>query len=361
MKRDTLLTAAVGAAILIAAAALTAWPDAPAEPEAPGPHPRTVRVAEVADSTAGNTVRLAGVTRAVRRAELAFTVPARLASRPVEIGDRVAAGQALASLDDHEYRLAADAASAALAELEVRLAQAERDLDRVARLADARAATTEELEQTRAATAALTAARDAARARLEETRRLCREAELRAPFAGTVTGVAAEPGEWVEPGRTVVELAGDGAVEVLVEAPESVRSRIAIGSDVRVELPFTGFIAAGRVTRAAAAAAGPGRLFPVEVELEADARLVPGLAAEVVIPLEGEPELTVPLQAVVNPGAASPSVFRVSGGRAEEVAVGLGRIHGDRIAVTAELAAEDLVAVTGHAALTTGDAVEVVR
>ncbi|HSM13706.1 MAG TPA: efflux RND transporter periplasmic adaptor subunit, partial [Thermoanaerobaculia bacterium] len=201
---------------------------------------RPVRVAPVERVEAGRELAFPGVTRAERRAALAFTQPARVAERPVEVGDRVEAGQVLARLDADEYRLAEQSAAAAVAELDVRLAQAERDQARVEQLAAARAATAEEVEQTAAATAAIRAAHEAATARLGETRRRLDEAVLRAPFAATVTAVRLEPGEWAAPGAPVVELAGRGAVEVRVEVPESIRTDLAAGDPVRIALPMTG-------------------------------------------------------------------------------------------------------------------------
>ncbi len=163
----------VGLSILGVAAAFSAWPQRPdgdAEPRVPSP--RVVRVATVESGASVRELRLPGVTRAARRASISFTLPARLASRPVEVGDRVRAGQVIATLDDREFRHAELAARATVAELSARLEQALRDLDRNQRLAAARAATSEELEQSRAAVAALQAAHDASSARLEETRRL---------------------------------------------------------------------------------------------------------------------------------------------------------------------------------------------
>jgi RND family efflux transporter MFP subunit len=277
----------------------------------------------------------------------------------VEVGDRVAAGQAVATLDDREYRLADEAATAALAELDVRLGQLRRDLERAERLEAARAATAEEVEQVRSVVAALEAARLAATARRDEAARLRGEAVLRAPFDATVTGVMVEPGEWVAPGRTIVELAGRGGVEVTVEVPEGLRHRVAPGSRVVVSLPFLDREVSGEVSRVADAAQGAGSLFPVEVTLEPDDGLVAGLAAEVVLVLGGACELTVPLAAVVDPGGGRPAVFRVAGGRAERVPVRPGRVVGDRLTVDGELRAGDAVAVSGHTALADRDLVEV--
>lgn len=351
----------VGLIFLGSALALSLWPDAAADgavaPSAREAH--VVRVAPVESRLAGRSLRLPGVTRAERRATLSFTVPARLAEREVEVGDAVRSGQLLASVDDREHRHAEQAAAAALAELETRLGQARRDLDRTARLADARAATDEELEQVRSAAGALEAAHAAAAARLGETRRLLREARLVAPFAGTVTAVYLEPGEWAAPGHPVVELSGRGGLEVRVEAPETVRARIGEGSPVAADLPFLRASVPGRVSSVADAASGAGGLFPVTVRLAPAEGVVAGLAAEVVLFLDPEPHLSVPLAAVVDPGSSRPSVFRIRGGVAERVAIRPGYLIGDRLTVDAELADGELVAVAGHTALADRDRVEV--
>jgi multidrug efflux pump subunit AcrA (membrane-fusion protein) len=174
-----------------------------------------------------------------------------------------------------------------------------------------------------------------------------------------VTAVHLEPGEWAPPGYAVVELAGDGALEIPVEVPESAVGRLAVGQKVSVTLPFVGLEIQGEITRLSSVSLGAGGLFPVEVRLETRPGLAAGLAADVVLPLEAEPALTVPLKSVLNPGSSNPSVFRIVDGRAERVAVRPGQLLGDRIVVEGPLAAGDRVAVAGHTALADGDPVEV--
>jgi len=361
MAAQRLTTLVTGTLILAVAIAIAAWPDASApETDRATAKARAVQVAAVESGDGTREVRLPGVTRAVQRAELAFTVPARVATRPVDVGDAVRAGQTVATLDDREYRLAERTAAAALAELDVRLAQARRDAERVRRLVEARAATAEEREQVEAALAGLEAARDASAARLDESSRLLDEARLTAPFDATVTAVHVEPGEWAAPGRPVVELAGRGALEVRIEVPESVRPRVVRGSSVHVELPMLGIATAGTVDSVADAATGPGGLFPVVVRLDATPDPVAGLTAEVVLTLSEEPTLTVPLAAVLDSGSDRPSVFRIAAGRAERLEIIPGRVLGNRIEIrAADLAAGDRVAVVGHTALADGDVVEV--
>ena len=360
MNRSQLATILTGSAILATAVGLAAWPDPSAE-NSKVRAVSTVTVVQVRTTSEARLLRLSGVTRAADRARLSFAVPARLATRPVEVGDAVRPGQVLGTLDDREYRLAERAATAALAELEVRLTQARRDLERVERLVANEAATDEELERMLASVGALEAAHDAAAARLAETSRLTQEGVLHAPFAGTVTAVHLEPGEWVSPGAPVVEIAGSGAVEVVVEAPEAVRSGLVEGAEVTVDLPFQERKVRGTVTAIAAAAAGPGHLFPVEVTLDRSESVAAGLTAEVVFSLKSKPELVVPLEAVLNPGSSRPAVFRVADGRVSLVPVRLGRVTGDGITVQAELTDGDRVAVSGHTAIADGDTVEVSR
>lgn len=359
MDRQQLITTIVGTTLLGSALVMTARSDTVQTKDEETIVPLRIAVAAVEPARSGRTVRLPAVTRAADRAHLSFPIPARLATRPVEVGDRVRAGQTIAVLEDSEYRLAHRAAVASLSELEIRLDQALREAQRTAELAELEAATTEELERVRATASALEAARDAAAARVAETDRLLSESTLEAPFAGVVTAVHAEPGEWVAPGGPVVDLAGEGAVEVVVEAPESVWAHIAADQPATVTLPLIDREVSGTITRVASVSAGSGHLFPVEITLAEKPGVVAGLAAEVALPLASSDELTVPLKAVLNPGSSTPSVFRIVDGHAEQVPVEVGRMIGDRITVEARLAIDDLVAVAGHTALADNDRVEV--
>jgi RND family efflux transporter MFP subunit len=345
--------------LLGTALAMTARSDSATETERPHTAPRRVEVAAVEVQSTDRSLRLPGVTRSAERAQLSFSIPARVASRPVEVGDRVPEGAIVATLDAHEFQIAEQASAAALAELEVRLAQAEREQQRTERLAAVEAATVEELEQTRAAAAALASARDAAAARLAEARRLLAESTLRAPFAGTVSAVHVEPGEWASPGRPVIELSGSSQVEIMVEVPESAWTRLEVGQPVAVQLPFLGIETEGRISRLSSVAGGPGGLFPVEITLADHDQIVAGLAAQVTLPLESQHRTTVPLRSVLNPGSSRPAVFRVVDGRAERVWVTIGQVVGDRVTVDGALREGDLVATAGHTALADRDPVEV--
>lgn len=399
MKRSLTraLPLVIGAVLLLGAVALTRSADTSAVSTAAAAADAVpqVRVATLAaaEETSADRARFSGTVRAARRAELSFEVAGRLAARAADIGDRVRAGQVLARLDAVELGNAATAAEATLTEVQARLDQETRERERVEQLFEARAATPEEREQAAATVDSLVAARDRARAQASEARRRRGRAVLTAPYDGVVTGVRAEPGEVLPVGRPVFEISGDGRLEVEVGVPESMLGALeALPPDAAVEvvLPFAGpssggVTVPGRLRSVGRSAAGPGRLYPVVVDLAVPAaatgpRIAPGMAAEVLLPSfgaagsatgdggEGGSLLSLPLNAVVNPGGREPSVFVVRAPTSsapetvERVPV---EIHGWRdrhvVATAPGLAVGDRVVVAGQSALTPGDPVAVAR
>lgn len=348
-------------AILLALGACRGAEDARA---VDGPPVKRVRVARVEVAAETREVRFAGVIRAADRADLSFPLGARLAARPVEVGDRVGAGQVVARLDAREMSNAVDAAVAAVEEVAANRRGVDKDLEREESLFAVEAATREQVDRARERAVALAAAADAARSRLREARRLQTEASLVAPFAGTVTRVAAEPGEFVRPGQTIVTLSGRGALEVEVGLPESMAAELAVGAEVEVELPLAGGrVLAARVERVGRASEVGGGLFPAVVALDPGDDLLPGMTAEVIFRVGGQSSglLAVPLAAVLNPGGRRPEVFRLDGDRVTRTAVEVEALVGERVAVRGDLEPGAEVVVTGHTSLLDGDRVEVIR
>jgi RND family efflux transporter MFP subunit len=304
--------------------------------------------------------RFAGVTQAKNRAVLSFAVPARVAERPVTSGSHVALGAVLARLDDGEFRNAVDLARAAATELKAQWEQACRDRRRIAKLTESRVTTVSDLEKATTREKSLEASLEAATAKLKEAQRLLKETVLKAPFAGTVTGLSIQPGEWAVPGQPAIELTGDGDMELVVEVPESVVTRLSVGQPVQVLLPFAdNRKIPGRISTVARAAISAGRLFPVKVDLTATPGLTAGLTAQLLVELAAENEMTVPLAAVVNPGASQPFIFIYYRGRVSRRPVTLGSIINDRIVVQGAIAEGDRVVVSGQSQLADRDQVKV--
>lgn len=332
-------------------------------PPAAGPAASTVkkvRVATVETASDPRQLRFSGITRAAQRAKLSFSLGARLKSREVEVGDVVKRGQILARLDDNEVKNGLATARAGLAEAQARRGQMGRDVERVEKLAAAKAATPEELEKTRTGLESLTAGEEVAASRLREVERLQSETVIRAPYDGTVTEVLAEPGEFVGPGKVILTLSGEGDTEVQVEVPEGLLPQLRPGAEVPVRVAMVGEApVAGTIRSLGRSAAGPGQLFPVVVALDPAAKVPPGATAELGFRIGEEAALSVPVGAVVDPGGRRPAVFKIEGGAVRRVAVEIGSLLGGRVTVTGALQAGDRVVVGGQRGLLDGDAVEV--
>ena len=362
MGKQRVISIIVGLSLFGAAVVLWGRSE-PVPPEPVAANARPVRVDIVEKRTFDRQVRFSGITRARRRAMLSFTVPARMASRPVRTGQPVKSGDVIARLDDEPFRNALCSAEARLAECKTRVSQAARDHRRILRLVAEKAAPEEELEKVVAAHDALKAGEAAARAQCEEAMRQLRETVLKAPFSGTITAVYLEPGEWASPGRPVVEISGAGDLEIEIQVPETVLAGLRMEQPVNVVLPFAGTGTGsvdGRIVLISGAASGPGRLFPVRIQLAGQQGIVAGMTAEITVQVAAEDQLSVPLKAVVNPGGGVPVVFRLANNQVQRLAVALGAIADGRVAVAGSLKAGDHVVIEGQTALVDGDGVEVV-
>jgi len=319
--------------------------------------PRRVATGRAAFGASRSRFRAQGVTRAQQRAALSFTLPGRLLSRPVQAGDRVSAGQLLARLDARSYGHGAQAAEASARKATAQLALNERDLARLDALANAMAISADQVDRIGSAVDAARASRDAADVHLLEAQRTLRETELRAPFAASVVAVHLEPGEFAAAGTPVIELSGEGGLEIEVDVPGRIASHLRIRDTAQVRFPLDPARGAtARITSVSERAAGRGRLFPIVVSVDA-AGVQHGSAAEVMFEFEAPPDLTVPAAAIVAPAGVDASVFRVREGRAERISVALGHLSGARVAVVGELDAEDRLITAGYTGLIDGERV----
>ena len=356
----------VFAGVVLVATLTAAVSDSEAGAPAAGRVPR-VRVAEVV--SAPNTVEEAYSGRVVSPSEgaLSFTVGGRVLELPVEGGQTVQAGDIVAVLDRQGWELAEQEAEAAMARVEVELEQARRDLDRARALGTA--VTQEEVEQRLTGVGALEAERRRLRAGLSETRRLLREAVLRAPYSGVVTDRFVRVNEVVSPGTPVAQLSGNATLyEVDILLPESAIGRIALGDEVRVEFPLSDISGLpGRISRISAHASARGGLFPVKIVVN-DAPgvtggvLRPGIQARVHFSYGvNETDLLVPVGAVVSDPRGGAVAYRIAGEVVRETPLRVNKLIPQGAVVTGGLEAGNQVVVSGHFTLSDGQQVEVSR
>jgi membrane fusion protein, multidrug efflux system len=190
-------------------------------PPAPATLPRAVRVQAVTADTAAVEQTYTGVVRARYETDLAFRVGAKIVSRHVEVGQRVAAGAVLFRLDATDYRLAVKAAEADLTAAEAEVVQATAEDARNTRLRGTGAVSLSEWDKTRSARDVAVGRRARAREALTLARNRLAYCELTADADGVITALPAEAGQVVAEGQVVARLARDGEREAVVSLPEN--------------------------------------------------------------------------------------------------------------------------------------------
>lgn len=343
-------------AMTLFAAACASAPAAPSDPI----EPLRVRVADVVEGLSAEGPVLHGVTRSTDELTAAFVVSGRVATVGVRVGDRVEAGQVLATLDATPFARRVEALERSIEGAQTTLAQADRDLKRLEALEGTRSVTPQQTEQLRAQVDRGRADIAALRAQLSEASWARSQATLRSPLTGTVVRRSLDPGSVASPGGNAFVLRASDGVELELGLPEAQLDALAEGDRVTVSFPLSGLPDRLGDVVTVADAATPGGLFPVRVALVGD-DLRAGLTATVAAPARDDGVLAVPLTAVVSPSGTDTWVHRVRDGQVERVDVQTGAVREDQLEIRGALAPGDEVVVSGHAGIATGTEVEVVR
>jgi RND family efflux transporter MFP subunit len=320
-------------AALVLAACST---EAPAPAEEP---PVAVRVAAATAAAALDRFVAVGTVRLRREGALGFSSPGRVAAILVDEGDRVKAGQILATLD-----LVTVNADLAAASAERTRAAAE--LKRVRELFAKGWLTQARVDAAEAAYRAAAASTDAAAY-------AARTAQIRAPADGIILSRDAEAGQVVPAGAAVVSF-GDDSKGFVLRAPLTDRqvAGLATGGSAEVRIAALGDTSmTGRIVEIAGRADAATGTFDVEVALPSDPRLRSGQIGEAVFARAIESRGTavvVPSKAVFAARAGEAFVYVVdaSAGRVRARKVVPGETGDDGTIILAGLAAGERVATT---------------
>ena len=181
---------------------------------------RAVRTLTVSAGQSGGTHEYAADVRARTEVRLSFRVGGKIASRAVEVGQRVRAGQVLAQLDPADLKLGQESANAALRAAQASHEFAQAEFKRYKDLRDQGFISAVELDRRETNLSAQRALWEQARAQANVQGNLASYTQLVASSSGVVTGVDAEAGAVVATGASVVRLALDGPRDAVFSVPE---------------------------------------------------------------------------------------------------------------------------------------------
>jgi membrane fusion protein, multidrug efflux system len=333
MSRAT-FRARVAQAIVAAAAIAVAACGHEKAPAAVSPagSPRKVATAEVGRAGAPAELTVPAVVRARQRAVLSARLPASVLALPFREGDRVGAGAVLVRLDDAALRAAVSAAQASVM-------TAETDRTRTEALLAKGAATPREREEADSRTAIAGAALAGARETLDYT-------VVRAPFAGVVVARPVHVGDVVSPGAALIEVEGDGGLELEATLEEGMAAAVRPGLAVTAQVDGQPGPVKATIRSLSPAADPATHRFLVKADLPRSPGLRSGLFARLALPVDAgdEPPLTVPASAVFARGGLT-GVFVVKEGAARLRWVAVGRTSAGLTEIRAGLDAGERVAL----------------
>ncbi|OCX93283.1 MAG: efflux transporter periplasmic adaptor subunit [Pseudomonas sp. K35] len=313
-------------------------------------------------------------------AQVGSEITGVIAVRHVREGDAVNAGDLLLELRDDEQRARLREAEAALRQLidssrpqaqatlreaQNNLEQADRELQRRETLFERKLLASEALEQARRATLTARVVRDRARfaaaavgeggseeqvlrQRLEAARANLAKARIHAQVDGIVQTREVEPGDLVQPGRTLLTIARSGSSEILLPLDEKNLAPIELGQAARIIADaYPDRVLPARVSFIAPSVDTARGTIDVHLDLLEPADFLrQGMTVSVNIETgRREQALVLPNDALRARDGTRAQVLRVNDGVVERVGVRLGMLGTALSEVSEGLAAGDLVLI----------------
>jgi RND family efflux transporter MFP subunit len=336
-----------------------------AEESADAPIP--VNVMHVEPAPADNLLVLPGDARAFAETTIFARTSGYLSEWKVDIGDRVKAGQELATIDNPELddQLAAAKAKVEALKSDVRVAQTNADFakvsaDRWASAAPDGVVSVQERDQKNSEYASSLAKVKSAEAQVKlgeaDVQRLTTLSKFKsvvAPYAGTITQRHVDVGALVTAGSTtntssLFTIAQFDQIRIFVDVPQPAVADVKIGMPVTARVAeYPDHVFAGKVDRTADAIDPASKMLRVQVLVpNPDRLLLPGMYAEVTFKsVRAKPPLRIPAAALcLRPTGPKVAVVGDDG----QVAfrdIKIGRDTGEFIEVTSGLNGNETVAL----------------
>ncbi|MBN2384237.1 efflux RND transporter periplasmic adaptor subunit [bacterium] len=351
---------------------------------------RTISVNSIDSAQNFAILNASGYVTPRRRATIAAKITGRLVEMLVEEGMVVTEGQVLARLDSADartnlatYRAEHEVAQSSIAELEVNLADARRNLKRYQELFSTDVVSQQQLDdaqrQVEALSARLEVARKqviAARARVESVEQDLLNYTIVAPFAGIAVSKDAQVGEMVSPVSagggytrtgiaTIVDMA---SLEIEVDVNEAYIAKVHVGQEVTAILDaYPDWKIPARVRTIIPTADRQKATVKVRIEfIELDSKILPDMGVKVIFldqinSSAPQEKIVTILRSALVKNDEKTYVYRVKNGVVERRAIKIGHVRGESVEVLAGLEAGDLVAVENLDKLQDGTKVKIIQ
>jgi RND family efflux transporter MFP subunit len=260
-----------------------------------------VTVTAVQLSKISDDYETSGTVRAKVTSNIASRVTGTVTAVHVRAGERVKAGQLLATIDDREAAQKVRAAEQAVESANQSRSMADLTYQRYKRLHDEKALARQEIDQIETQKKVAGANYEQAKAGLEEARVWQGFTRITAPAAGVVTDKRVDPGSMAMPGMPLFTIESDGGFQLEVSVDEALSGKLQVGTNTAVAIDTIGLNTTGKIIEVVPAVDPATRTFIVKIAL-ADKGLKSGLFARVRLPRGEREALLVPKGSIVEKG-----------------------------------------------------------
>lgn len=325
--------------------------------------PVKVKTETVGLSNAVSGESYTGTIEEMNGVALSFTVGGTLKQLLVDEGQMVSKGQLIAVTDGQNQRNNLEMSEANVRTARAAYNQALDAYNRMKMIHDKGSLSDIKWVETQSNLEKAQSQLEAAQAQSRIAGKSVGDTRIFAPFSGYISKKYVEIGQTMSPGQPVVTLVRIDDVKVKISVPETEIADIPVGSTVRVRVDALGDrLFTGRITKKNVSGDALSHTYDVKAVIaNADHRLLPGMIAEVSLPLvspEGERPASARLSLPVGIIQFDPDnrtfVWTVVGGKARKTYVATGDNIGDKVAIVSGLRPGDRVITEGQQKVSTG-------
>ena len=329
----------------------------PAEPPLPL---RPALVVIVGESAASDAMVLVGEVKSRFESNQGFRIKGKIIEREVDVGSLVKKGQILARLDASDTNLSVAAAQADVRAAEANYALAKAEVERQRQLVNKKFISQSALDKYEAELKTADARVNQAKAQAAVSGNQSRYTALIADRDGVITQIHAEPGQVVDAGEMVAQIADTRQIEVLVAVPESRVAGLKVGDSVTIKLwADREKTYNGKVREIAPAASSATRAFDVRIAFtDADEAVKLGMTAGVRFAQAEADEIMIPSTALTQINGKNAVWVIDKDGLANPREVTAGQYTENGVMITSGLQAGEMVAIAGVHTLLKGQKVQ---
>lgn len=323
---------------------------------------------ELSESDSGQYITASGQIVAENSAQLSTRIMGYVTAVNVKVGEQVDKGQLLASISSSDLQAKKGQANAGISQATAAFNNAKKDYDRFKNLFDQNSATQKELDDVKMQM-------EMAKAQLETAKQMSNEvdaqfsyANLRAPFAGVITGKFVKEGDMANPGMPMISLENTGKLEALVNVSENKISKIKPEMKAEVNIKSLNKTLQGKVTEISSSSRVSGGQYSVKVALDdEDPQIYSGMFVNVRFENDAdstnttamESVMLIPKKAIIKEGQLN-GIYVVGD---DQVAIlrwlRLGKTYGDQVEVLSGLSIGDQYVVEAEDRLYNGSKVSI--